>query len=220
MAEAARQRGLKYLAITDHSQRVTMAHGLDPKRLLAQWEQIDRLNDKLGRGFTLLKGIECDILEKGGLDLPDDVLAQADWVVASVHYGQKQPREQITKRIVEAIENPHVSCIAHPTGRLLNRREAYEVDLDAVFAAARRHGKLLELNANPMRLDLDDVACAAAKSHGILVAISTDAHQTEGLDDLRYGILQARRGGLTKADVANTLTWPQLKKRIGVIAKE
>jgi DNA polymerase (family X) len=143
------------------------------------------------------------------------VLAQADWVVASVHYGQKQPREQITRRIVEALENPHVSCIAHPTGRLLNRREAYEVDMDAVFAAARRHGKLLELNANPMRLDLDDVACATAKSHGILVAISTDAHQTEGLDDLRYGILQARRGGLTKADVANTLTWPQLKKRIG-----
>ncbi len=218
MAEAARQRGLKYLAITDHSQRVTMAHGLDPKRLLAQWEQIDRLNAELGRSFTILKGIECDILEKGGLDLPDDVLAQADWVVASVHYGQKQPREQITRRIVEALEHPHVSCIAHPTGRLLNRREAYEVDMDAVFAAARRFGKVLELNANPMRLDLDDVACAAAKSHGILVAISTDAHQTEGLDDLRYGVLQARRAGLTKADIANTLTWPQLKKRIGKVA--
>ena len=188
---------------------------MDPERLLAQWEQIDRLNEKLGKGFTVLKGIECDILEKGGLDLPDDVLAQADWVVASVHYGQKQSREQITERIVEAIEKPHVCCIAHPTGRLLNRREAYEVDLDAVFAAARQHGKMLELNANPMRLDLDDVACAAAKSHGIPIVISTDAHQTEGLDDMRYGVLQARRGGLTKADVANTLTWPQLKKRIG-----
>lgn len=215
MAEAARQRGLKYLAITDHSQRVTMARGLNPKRLLAQWEQIDRLNEKLGKGFTVLKGIECDILEKGGLDLPDDVLAQADWVVASVHYGQKQPREQITKRIVDALANPYVSCIAHPTGRLLNKREAYEVDLDAVFAAAAQHGKMLELNAHPMRLDLDDVACAAAKSHGIPIVIATDAHNTEGLDDMRYGVLQARRAGLTKADVANTLTWPQMKKLIG-----
>ncbi|NLF68478.1 MAG: DNA polymerase/3'-5' exonuclease PolX [Candidatus Anammoximicrobium sp.] len=214
MAEAARQRGLKYLAITDHSQRVTMAHGLDPKRLLAQWEQIDRLNDKLGKGFTLLKGIECDILEKGGLDLPDDVLAGADWVVASVHYGQKQPREQITQRILDALANPFVCCIGHPTGRLLNKREGYELDLDAVFAAAAQHGKMLELNAHPMRLDLDDVACAAAKAHGVPIVISTDAHQTEGLDDLRYGILQARRGGLTRADVANTLTWPQLKKRL------
>ena len=215
MAEAARQRGLKYLAITDHSRRVTMAHGLDPQRLLAQWEQIDRLNERLGTGFTILKGIECDILEKGGLDLPDDVLARADWVVVSIHYGQRQPREQITRRIVDALANPHVCCLAHPTGRLLNKRPAYHVDLDAVFAAAAQHGKMLELNANPMRLDLDDVACAAAKSHGIPIVIATDAHQTEGLDDLRYGILQARRGGLTKRDVANALTWPQLRKRLG-----
>ena len=215
MVAAARQRGLKYLAITDHSQRVTMAHGLDPQRLLAQWEQIDRLNEQLGRGFTILKGIECDILEKGGLDLPDDVLAQADWVVASVHYGQRQSRDQITQRIVDALAHPHVCCIGHPTGRLLNRRDPYAVDMEAVFAAAARYGKMLELNANPMRLDLDDVACAAAKTHGIPIVIATDAHQTEGLDDLRYGVLQARRGGLTAADVANTLSWPQLKKRIG-----
>lgn len=215
MVAAARQRGLKYLAITDHSQRVTMAHGLDPQRLLAQWEQIDRLNEQLGRGFTILKGIECDILEKGGLDLPDDVLAQADWVVASVHYGQRQSRDQITHRIVDALAHPHVCCIGHPTGRLLNRRDPYAVDMEAVFAAAARYGKMLELNANPMRLDLDDVACAAAKTHGIPIVIATDAHQTEGLDDLRYGVLQARRGGLTAADVANTLSWPQLKKRIG-----
>lgn len=215
MVAAARQRGLKYLAITDHSQRVTMAHGLDPQRLLAQWGQIDRLNEQLGRGFTILKGIECDILEKGGLDLPDDVLAQADWVVASVHYGQRQSRDQITHRIVDALAHPHVCCIGHPTGRLLNRRDPYAVDMEAVFAAAARYGKMLELNANPMRLDLDDVACAAAKTHGIPIVIATDAHQTEGLDDLRYGVLQARRGGLTAADVANTLSWPQLKKRIG-----
>lgn len=220
MVAAARQRGLHYLAITDHSQRVTMAHGLAPQRLLAQWEQIDRLNAQLGRGFTILKGIECDILEKGGLDLPDEVLAQADWVVASVHYGQRQPRDQITQRIVDALAHPHVCCLGHPTGRLLNRRDPYDVDMDAVFAAAARYGKMLELNANPMRLDLDDVACAAAKSHGIPIVIATDAHQTEGLDDLRYGVLQARRGGLTAADVANTLSWPQLKRRIGKAASK
>lgn len=215
MVEAARQRGLKYLAITDHSQRVSMAGGLDPKRLRAQWKQIDELNRELGKDFTVLKGIECDILEKGGMDLPDDVLAQADWVLAAVHYGQKQPRGQITERILGAIENPHVDAIAHPTGRLINRREPYEVDLEAVFAAAGKYGVMLELNANPMRLDLNDVFCAAAKNRGIPVVVCTDAHGTDELDMLRYGILQARRAGLTKADVANTRTWPQMKKMLG-----
>ena len=215
MVAAARQRGLAYIAITDHSQRVSMARGLNPERLLAQWAEIDRIRPTLPKGFTLLKGIECDILEKGGMDLPDDVLAQADWVIASVHYGQKQPRQQITDRILGAIENPHVSIIAHPTGRLINRREPYEVDLDAVLAAAKQHGKLLELNANPQRLDLNDVYCAAARQHGIPIVINTDAHSPEGLDVLRYGILQARRGGLTAHDVANTRTWPQVKKLIG-----
>jgi DNA polymerase (family 10) len=163
----------------------------------------------------VLKGIEVDILERGGLDLPDDVLAEADWVVASVHYGQKQPREQITERIVGALENPHVSAIAHPTGRIINRRAAYEVDLETVFRVAAAHGKLMELNANPARLDLDDVGCMAAKSHGIPIVISTDAHSVVDLDKMRYGILQARRAGLTKVDVANTRSWAQLKKLIG-----
>jgi len=215
MIEAARGRGLKYIAITDHSQRVSMARGLNSKRLLAQWEEVDRLNKELGSKFTVLKGIECDILEKGGMDLPDDVLAQADWVLASIHYGQQQSQQQITDRILGAIENPHVSAVAHPTGRLINRREAYEVDTDAVFKAAKQHGKLLELNANPARLDLDDVMCAAAKSHGIPIVINTDAHSTTGLEVMRYGILQARRAGLTKKDVANTRTWTQMKKLIG-----
>jgi DNA polymerase (family 10) len=214
MVEAARQRGLKYIAITDHSKRVSMANGLDGNRLRRQWQQIDKLNAKLS-GFTVLKGVEVDILEKGGLDLPDDVLAEADWVVASLHYGQNQPREQITRRILEAIRNPHVSAIGHPTGRIINRRKSYELDLDAVLKAARDHGKLLELNSNPARLDLDDLACAAARDHGIPIVISTDAHNIEGLDVLRYGILQARRAGLTKDDVANTRTWPQMKKLIG-----
>jgi len=214
MIAAARDRGLAYIAITDHSKRVTMANGLDGARLLRQWAQIDKLNEKL-KGFRVLKGVEVDILEKGGLDIPDDVLAEADWVVASVHYGQNQPREQITKRIVDALQNPHVSAIAHPTGRILNRRKPYEVDLEAVFQAARDYGKLLELNANPARLDLDDVACAAAKNHHIPIVISSDAHSTLGLDVLRYGVNQARRAGLTKADVANTRSWNEMRKLIG-----
>jgi len=203
MVAAAQARGLEYIAITDHSKRVTMARGLDAERLRAQWREIDRLNKKLKK-FRVLKGIEVDILERGGLDLDDDVLSEADWVVASVHYGQNQPREQITSRVVDALANPNVSAIAHPTGRLLGRRQAYEIDLDAVFRAARQYGKMLELNSNPCRLDLDDVACATAKSLGVPIVISSDSHSTGGFSVLRYGILQARRAGLTKADVANT----------------
>lgn len=217
MAAAARRRGLKYIAITDHSQRVSMANGLTSERALAQWREIDAFNRRLrdeGADFLVLKGIECDILEKGGMDLPDDVLAQADWVIASVHYGQKQPREQITERILGALANPYVSIIAHPTGRLLNHREPYEVDLDAVFAAAKQHGKLLELNCSPMRLDLSDVHCIAAKRHAIPLVLSTDAHSPEGLAAMRFGIQQARRAGLTKADIGNTLPWEQLKSRV------
>jgi DNA polymerase (family 10) len=211
MAAAAKQRGLKYIAITDHSKRVTMVSGLDARRVRQQWAEIDNLNERL-RGITVLKGIEVDILERGGLDLRDDVLAEADWVVASVHYGHQQSREQITRRAVEALANPHVAALAHPTGRLLLERKPYAIDMEAVMQAARDHGKLLELNAHPSRLDLDDVACAAAKALGIPIVISTDAHRPEGLDAMRCGVQQARRGGLAKADVANTRSWPQLKK--------
>lgn len=215
MIAAAQAKGLDYICITDHSQRVSMARGLDPARLRAQWEEIDAIRKDLPRDFTLLKGIECDILEKGGMDLPDDVLAEGDFIIASVHYGQKQSRQQITERILGAIENPHVSMIAHPTGRLINEREPYEVDLEAVFAAAKKHRKLLELNANPARLDLNDVYCAAAKNHGIPIVINTDAHRPDHVALFRYGILQARRAGLTKQDVANTRSWPEMKKLIG-----
>ena len=214
MVAAARDRGLKYIAITDHSKRVSMANGLDGKRLRSQWKQIDALNAKLS-GFRVLKGVEVDILERGGLDLEDDVLAEADWVVASVHYGQNQKSDQITKRIVDALANPHISAIAHPTGRIINRRKSYEVDLEAVFQAAHKHGKLLELNSNPARLDLDDINCLAAKRHGVPIVISTDAHSPLGLEVLRFGILQARRAGLTKADVVNTQPWEKMKKLIG-----
>lgn len=211
MAEAAHALGYQYIAITDHSQRVTVANGLNAERLLAQWQAIDRLPKKW-RNFHILKGIEVDILEAGGLDLPDEILREADWVVASVHFGQNQPREQITRRMIEALQNPYVCAIAHPTGRLLLERPAYEVDLDAVLRAARDYGKMMELNAHPRRLDLDDVACAAAKAYGVPIVISTDAHSINGLDAMRYGILQARRGGLTKRDVVNTRSWRDLKK--------
>lgn len=214
MVSAAQARGLKYIAITDHSKRVSMANGMTAERLLRQWERIDRLNEKL-RGFTVLKGVEVDILERGGLDLDDDCLSHADWVVASVHYGQSQPREQITKRIIDALAHPAVCAIAHPTGRLINRRKPYDVDLQAVYDAAKKHGKFLELNSNPARLDLDDIACAACRELGIPIVISTDAHSTAGMAVMRYGILQARRAGLTKKDVVNTHSWAQVKKMLG-----
>lgn len=215
MAAAARARGLKYIAITDHSQRVSLARGLDPKRLRKQWQEIDRLNADAADGFLILKGIECDILENGQLDLPDDILAEADWVIASLHYGQNQPRAQITERILYAIHHPHVWMIAHPTGRLLNRRKPYDVDLEAVMQAAAAEQKFLELNASPERLDLNDVQLIAAKALGIKIVINTDAHSPAGLAAMRGGVVQARRGTLTKADVANAHSWKSLRKLAG-----
>jgi DNA polymerase (family 10) len=212
MADAAIDRKLSYIAITDHSKRVSMARGLDADRLRSQWKMIDAIRPEYDGRLTILKGIECDILEAGGMDLPDDCLQEADWVLASIHYGQKQPRDQITERILGAIENPWVTCIAHPTGRLINRRPPYEVDMESVMQAAKRNGKLLELNANPARLDLNDIHLATAKRLEIPIVISTDAHSIDGLDVMRYGIKQARRGGLTREDVGNTRPWTELKK--------
>ena len=204
MADAAIAKGLKYIAITDHSKRVSMANGLDAARLRAQWKTIDQLKAEYEGRLMILKGIECDILEAGGMDLSDDCLAEADWVLASIHYGQRQPRDQITDRILGAIANPLVDCIAHPTGRLINRRDPYEVDIEAVMKAAAANGTFLELNANPARLDLNDVHLATAKRLGNRFVINTDAHSTDGFCVMRYGIMQARRGGLTKEDVMNT----------------
>jgi DNA polymerase (family X) len=219
MADAAIVRGLQYIAITDHSKRVSMARGLDERRLLEQWQMIDDIRSEYVGRLVILKGIECDILESGGMDLSDDCLAQADWVLASVHYGQKQSRQQITERMLGAVENPHVDCIAHPTGRLINRRDAYEIDLDAVFKAAARTGTFMEINANPARLDLNDVHAAAAKRLGIPIVINTDAHSTGGLDVMRFGIMQARRAALEAGDVLNTLTAKAFLKRLGVRIK-
>lgn len=207
MADAAIDVGLEYIAITDHSKRVSMAGGLDKSRLMEQWEQIDELRSQYEGRLTILKGVECDILEDGTMDLPDEILAQGDWIIASIHYGQKQPRAQITQRILNALENPHVDVIAHPTGRLINRRPPYDVDMDAVIETAAAHGKCLELNANPARLDLNDVHLMLAKRHGVPIVISTDAHSVDGLTLMQHGVRQAQRAGLTADDVANTRPW-------------
>lgn len=211
MAEAAKARGLQYIAITDHSKRVTMANGLDADRLRAHWREIDKVRAQIS-GIEILKGIECDILEDATMDLPDDVLAEADWVIAVLHYGLKQPREQINKRLLNAIRNPHVDVIGHPTGRLIGQRPGADLSFEDVLNAAADHGVLLEINAHPSRLDLDDTHAAAAKDRGIAIVINTDAHSTAGFDVLQYGIFQARRAGLEAKDVANTRTLAEFRK--------
>jgi DNA polymerase (family 10) len=211
MAEAAKERGLQYIAITDHSKRVSMANGLDADRLRAHWQEIDAVRAQV-TGIEILKGIECDILETARLDLDDDVLAEADLVLAVLHYGLKQPRAQIMKRLLTAIENPHVDIIGHPSGRLIGRRQPADIDYPALFAAAAEHGVMIEINANPMRLDLDDIQTIAAREQGIPIVISTDAHSPTGLDLMRYGLDVARRAALEKKHVANTKTWKQFQK--------
>ncbi|MEX0716702.1 MAG: DNA polymerase/3'-5' exonuclease PolX [Planctomycetaceae bacterium] len=211
MAEAAKARGLKYIAITDHSKRVSMAGGLDAERLRAHWREIDKVRGKVS-GIEILNGVECDILEDATLDLPDDVLAEADWVLAVLHYGLRQPAEQINRRLLNAIRCPWVDAIGHPTGRLLLKREGAAIDFTALYKAAADEGVLLEINADPHRLDLSDVHAAAARDHGIPIVIDTDAHSTGGLSMMEFGIYQARRAGLTKKDVANTRTAKQFRK--------
>ena len=211
MAQAAKSRGLKYIAITDHSKRVTMAHGLDASRLRKHWKEIDKIRGKIS-GIEILCGIECDILEDATMDLPDDVLSEADWVIAVLHYGLKQSRDQINKRLLNAIRCPHVSAIGHLTGRLVGRRRGADLDIEEIFRAAADHSVMLEVNAHPSRLDLDDVHAAAARDLGIPIVINTDAHSTNGLDVMQYGVFQARRAGLEKKDVANTRTFAQFRK--------
>jgi DNA polymerase (family 10) len=214
MALAAKARGLEYLAITEHSRRVTMAHGLDPQRLARQIDEIERLNAELS-GIALLSGIEVDILEDGSLDLPDSILSRLDVVVGAVHGKFGLSRARQTARVLAAMDNPYLSILAHPSGRLLETREAYEIDLLAVARKAKKRGVALELNAHPDRLDLDDVHCRMAKDEGVLVAISSDAHAVDGFEVLRYGVGQARRGWLEKKDVLNARPLAELKRLIG-----
>ncbi len=211
MARAAQALGYEYLAISDHSRHVSVAHGLDRKRLEAQIAALDHLNDKLD-GLVLLKSAEVDILEDGSLDLPDAVLKQLDLTVCAVHYKFDLSRTRQTERILRAMDNPYFNILAHPTGRLINERARYEIDLEQVMQAARGSGCFLELNAHPERLDLDDAHCKRAHEIGLKLAISTDAHSTSDLELMRYGIGQARRGWLQADDVLNTRSLNALKK--------
>jgi DNA polymerase (family 10) len=209
MVDAAKNRGYAYIAITDHSKRVTMAKGLDPRRLRKQWRDIDKLAATVS-GIEILKGIEVDILDDS-LDLPDSVLREADWVVASIHYGQNQPRDKITRRLLNAIRNPYVSAIGHPTGRLIGKRKPYDVDLEAILKAAADYGCCMELNCQPSRLDLDDVTLMAARERGVLIVMSTDAHSVEELGFMQFGVYQARRARLEAKDVVNSHSLAKLR---------
>ncbi|MFO7812147.1 MAG: DNA polymerase/3'-5' exonuclease PolX [Pelovirga sp.] len=203
MVTAARDLGYSYLAITEHSQAVSVAKGFDRKRLEQQIEEIDKLTDEFS-GFRILKSIEVDILEDGSLDLPDDVLAKLDLTVCSVHSRFHLSKEKQTERIIRAMDNPHFNILGHPTGRLINERTAYSLDMEKIMTAAKEHGCFLELNAQTDRLDLNDRHCRMAREMEVKVAISTDAHSTQALKSIRYGINQARRGWLSRDDVLNT----------------
>jgi DNA polymerase (family 10) len=203
MAEACRARGYAYMAITDHGPTLRIARGLSPADFRKQYREVDRLNARL-RGFRVLKSAEVEILPDGSLELRDDLLDAMDVVLASVHTSREMPRAAMTRRIVRALASGRVHVLAHPTGRLVNARAPYAVDLPEVFRAAAGEGVLLELNAHPDRLDLPDVDARAAKDAGCRFVISTDAHRPADLAFMRYGVDQARRAWLTKADVANT----------------
>ncbi|MBS3819449.1 DNA polymerase/3'-5' exonuclease PolX [bacterium] len=211
MAEAARKKGYEYLAVSDHSQHVSVANGLDKKRLAQQIEEIDKLNQKI-KGVVLLKSIEVDILEDGTLDLPDEILKQLDLVICSVHYKFNLPQEKQTQRIIKALKNPYTDILAHPSGRLINERKPYEVDMEKIMHMTQDQGCFLELNAHPDRLDLTDSHCMMAKELGIKVAISTDAHSQNDLDFMRFGLGQAQRGWLEPQDVLNTYKLESLRK--------
>jgi len=211
MTLAARQRGLKYLAITDHSRHLTVVHGLDSNRLLKQIDEIDSLNAEL-KGITLLKGIEVDILADGSLDLPYEVLKRLDLVIGAVHSQFHLSGTKQTERIMRAMDSPCFTMLAHPSGRLLQEREAYAVDMARIIEHASARGCFLELNSQPQRLDLNEHYCRMARDEGVLVSINSDAHSERNLDVLTYGIIQARRGWLEKSAVLNSRSLKELKK--------
>jgi DNA polymerase (family 10) len=215
MVDACIERGYRYMAITDHSKAVTMVGGLTPARLREQWDEIARVQDEVGDDIRIFRGHEVDILKDGSLDQPDDVLSELDVVVASVHSFMVLDREAMTRRVVEAVSHGAVDILAHPTGRLLGRREPYALDMEAVLQACREHDVAVEINAHPRRLDLDDRYAFRARELGVPVVIDSDAHDVRGLDVLRYGVDQARRGWLEKDDVLNTRTRKQLEAWLG-----
>lgn len=205
MAQAGLSNGFEYLAITEHSRKLAFAHGLDTARLLQQCDEIDRLNTEL-KGITLLKSIEVDILEDGSLDLPDSTLSRLDLVVGAVHSGFHLSRAKQTERIVRAMQRPYFTLLAHPSGRLIQRREPYDVDMLRIIREAKNRGCFLELNAHPERLDLLDTQCQMAKEEGVLISINSDAHSVYDFANLRFGVGQARRGWLERCDVLNART--------------
>ncbi len=211
MAKAAKKKGYDYLAINDHSKKVSMAKGLDKERLINQIEEIDEINKKM-KDFRILKSIEVDILEDGSLDLSDDVLKKLDLVVCAVHYNRNLSKRKQTKRILKAMDNPYFNILAHPTGRMINKRDELNFDIKEVMKEAKNNGCFLEINSNPDRLDLYDKYIKSAKEIGLKLAVSTDAHSVSNLDYIKYGVAQARRGWLEKDDVINTRKWNELKK--------
>lgn len=212
MAQSAQAAGLEYFALTDHSQRLAMVHGLDPLRMRQQWGEIEAVATRLG-GITILRGIEVDILEDGALDMPDGVLGELDWVVASVHSKLDMEPDAMTRRIIRAIRNRNVDVIGHPSGRMIGHREASGFNMGEIMHVAREEGCALEVNSQTDRLDLTDTACLAAKHAGVKLVISSDAHSARGFSLLSYGIGQARRGWLEAADVLNTRPLGELRQR-------
>jgi len=215
MAEAAKKRGYKYIAITDHSQSLKIAGGLTEKRLREQMEEIQKLNQEL-KDFTILSGIEVDIKSDGSLDFSDEMLSKLDVVIAAIHSGFKQESKIITERIIKAMQNRLVNILAHPTGRLIGFRESYQVDMNEMIKVAAETGTILEINAYPERLDLNDVYCRMAKDKGVQLAIETDAHSIDGLEFMNLGVDVARRGWLEEKDIVNTLPLNELLKRLKI----
>ncbi len=211
MAKAAKELGYEYIAITDHSQRLTVAKGLDEKRALEEIEQIRQMNEKID-GITILAGMEVDILEDGSLDMSDEVLSQLDVVLVAVHYKFNLSKEQQTKRILKAFENPYVNILAHPTGRMIGVREPIALDMEAILAKAKEYNIHMEINAQPERLDLTDIHAKMAKEMGVKMAINTDSHNVFSLRYMEYGVNQARRGWCEKSDIINTRSLKELKK--------
>jgi DNA polymerase (family 10) len=209
LIDEAKKRGYEYIAITDHSKGLGIARGLSAERLMEEKKEIDAVNKRL-KGFRLLAGSEVDIRSDGNMDLPDDVLKKMEIVIASIHSGFRQSKEQITKRLVSAMKNPYVSIIAHPTGRLIGERDPYDVDMDEILKVAKETGTAIEINAYPLRLDLNDVYAKMAKEMGVPIVINTDTHITNQFDYMGYGVSIARRGWLEKKDVLNTLSYGSL----------
>jgi DNA polymerase (family 10) len=210
LAQAAKDLGYKFLCVTDHSESSAIANGLSPKRLAEEIEQIHKLNAKL-KGITILAGTEMDILADGSLDFDNKLLADLDFVIASIHSGLASAREKVTMRTLKAMDNPYVNCIGHPTGRLIGEREAMDLDMASVIKHAAETHTVLEVNANPYRLDLKDTHCKMAIESGVMLCLGTDAHSTTDLNLMHFGVATAARGWATKANILNTLPLAKIK---------